>query len=62
MGKSLFHNIADPLLRRIGTGAAAYLVGIGVATETASLIEAGLIAALGVSIDLVSSYLSRRNR
>jgi len=58
--KFLTSDIFQPLFRRIGTVVGAALVAYGVTSEIATLIESGLVAALGVAFDLTLSNVSRR--
>ena len=53
--------ILRPLVRRAGSILAAYLVGLGVAHEVAATIELGLVAALGVALDLVLEWRANRS-
>jgi hypothetical protein len=60
--KFVIGELAQPIMRRIGTAAGGYLVGVGVATEVANTIVLGLIAAMGVGIDLINSSAERKIR
>jgi len=57
---TLRRELAMPLLRRVGTALAAYLVGAGVASDDATAIVTGLIAVAGILMDLAFSYLDRK--
>lgn len=57
--KSLVRELAAPLARRAGSLLAGYLIANGIAAETASTLETGLIAAVAVAVDL---FLSHKNR
>lgn len=59
MKKFILKEIAGPVVRRIGTMLGAYMIASGVADETANVIVAGVIAAIGLAVDLVASHLSR---
>ncbi|WP_195822671.1 hypothetical protein [Roseobacter sp. MH60115] len=50
----------SPILRRAGTAFGAYLVGLGVNSDTTTTIVAGLTALAGVALDLILSHLNRK--
>lgn len=58
--KFIVTEIAEPLFRRLGTGLGAYLVGLGVAREDATVIVSGAVALAGIVMDLVWSHLERK--
>lgn len=58
----LLEQLALPTLRRVGTAFGAYMVGIGVQADVVTQITTGMIALGGVSLDLIMSWLERRNR
>ncbi|MGK7663610.1 hypothetical protein ACSQ8I_21245 [Marinovum sp. E06] len=62
MKTTFLTDIADPLLRRMGTAISAALVGYGVAHETSSVIATGTVALCGVAFDLLLSHLNRKAR
>lgn len=51
--------LLDPIARRIGTGVSGYLIGAGVESDTVNVIATGLVAALGVIVDLALSHKAR---
>lgn len=59
MRKFFLGEILDPIFRRLGTAASAYLIGIGVQAETVNLIVTGMLAAAGLSVDLMLSHKAR---
>lgn len=58
----LGNEIILPLFRRAGTAFGAYLVGLGVAEDQATLIAAGVTATLGVALDLIVSHYNRKGK
>lgn len=56
----LGNEIVGPILRRGGTAFGAYLIGIGVHSDSATQIAAGVVAALGVILDLTLSHWERK--
>lgn len=56
----VWKEILAPVTRRLGTAIGGVLVGYGVAEDTAAIIVAGLVAALGVVFDLVLSHVDRK--
>lgn len=56
----IIRDVAQPLVRRVGTMVSAALIGAGVATDTTNTIVAGLVAVCGVGIDLTLARISRR--
>ena len=55
----IMEQLAKPLLRRAGTALGVYLVGQGVATESADIIVNGVMAGGLVLVDLILSYRNR---
>lgn len=53
------NNVAKPLAERLGTAVSASLIGFGVASGTASQIEIGLIALLGVGLDWIGAQFMK---
>lgn len=58
--KIIVKELAAPAIRRIGTAFGAYLVGVGIHTDTATQIAAGAVALLGVALDLLQSHWNRK--
>lgn len=56
----LTSEIIKPLSRRVGTAVGAFLVGLGVAQDVATVIAAGAAALVGVVVDLVRSHTERK--
>ena len=56
----LYENVLGPLLARIGTAGAAYLVGFGINAEHANNIMVGATAVVLVAIDLGVGYYNRQ--
>lgn len=61
MLRFLITDLVRPISRRGGTAFGAYLIGIGVQTDTTTQIVAGLTALLGVVLDLVFSRINRKS-
>lgn len=63
MKSLVFREILSPLASRVGTAAAAFLLGVVQADPTLAH-EAGAViaSALLVSVDLVTSYILRRRK
>ena len=60
MLNEIYLQIAKPMVRRLGTFFGGYLVSVGVASDTATQIATGAVAAVLVAVDLVQSKISRR--
>lgn len=60
ISKIILTELAGPAVRRVGTAFGAYLVGVGIHTDTATQIAAGTVALLGVALDLLTSHLNRK--
>ena len=60
MSNIIIENIAKPLASRVGTALSAWLIAQGVNYSHAENIALGLVAVALVSVDLVSSYFSRK--
>lgn len=59
--KTIYNDLMLPMVRRLGTGLAGFLVGTGAgATETEQIVT-GLIALFAVVADLVASKWNRGN-
>lgn len=53
-------NVVYPLAGRLGTAAAAALIGMGASDQHANWVALGVAGGVGVAIDLLSSWLRRR--
>lgn len=62
MFKTVISEVLAPLSRRAGSFVAGTLTGLGVATETATVIATGAAALVSVSVDLILSSLNRRRQ
>lgn len=58
----VINEIAGPLSRRVGTMAGSYLLTLGVSSETVNVVTAGLVAGIGVLVDLATSHAARKVR
>lgn len=58
----LIREVVSPLLRRMGSILGTFLAAQGVAENEISAITGGLMALLGVVIDLGASHFERRGR
>jgi hypothetical protein len=59
--KFILKELLKPTLRRLGSMIAGGLLTLGVAEEAAVAIQTGAIAAMAVGIDLLWSYMERKN-
>lgn len=53
-------NVVYPLAGRLGTAAAATLIGMGASDQHANWVALGVAGLIGVGCDLASSWLRRR--
>jgi len=54
--------IFEPIIRRLGTASATYLVTVGVHADVANDVKLGIIAVAGITVDLMFSHLARKAR
>ncbi len=59
MKEMLVRNFARPLLERLGTMAAAYLIARGLDSDMVAQLVNGLMAAVLVGVDLIIARVSR---
>ena len=58
----LLDKVVQPMLRRMGTAFAVYLVTLGVGAEVADQIALGATALAGVGVDLALSAADKKRR
>lgn len=61
MRKTLIINFVRPILERLGTMAAAYLIARGLDTDLVAQLVNGVVAAVLVGLDLVTARYNRRS-
>jgi hypothetical protein len=59
MKQIIFKNVLRPLVDRIGSNLAVFLVGIGMTQPDAQSLVLGLTAAAGVSFDLIARRIGK---
>jgi hypothetical protein len=62
MKSFIIRELLAPIVRRTGTFLGGFLVSVGMEADLATQIEASVIALVLFSIDLVNSYVERKNR
>lgn len=60
MKELLIRNFAKPLMERLGTMAAAYLIARGLDSDMVAQLVNGVVAALLVGIDLAVAAMNRK--
>ncbi|MFU0507254.1 hypothetical protein [Pseudaminobacter sp. NGMCC 1.201702] len=61
MKDMLIRNFARPLLERLGTMAAAYLIARGLDSDLVAQLVNGVMAAVLVGVDLLTARASRKS-